>query len=193
VSQPISKKPWLFIISGFLAGTLAGLVLLDIIGVLDIRSLFPGSTSESQEGAASYEIGSPAPDFVLEDLSGNPVKLSELKGRLVVLNFWATWCTPCRTEMPEFQEIYQQNEQDLVVLGINLEQSPGEIQEFISQLKVTYPILLDTDGLVSRLYKVIQLPNTYFIDRQGILRVRHIGFLSSDQFQEYLDKVGVSE
>jgi len=95
--------------------------------------------------------------------------------------------------MPEFQEIYQQNEQDLVVLGINLEQSPGEIQEFISQLKVTYPILLDTDGLVSRLYKVIQLPNTYFIDRQGILRVRHIGFLSSDQFQEYLDKVGVSE
>ena len=193
MSQPISKKPWLFIISGFLAGTLAGLVLLDIIGVLDIRSLFPGSTSKSQEGAASYEIGSPAPDFVLEDLSGNPVKLSELKGRLVVLNFWATWCTPCRTEIPEFQEIYQQNEQDLVVLGINLEQSPGEIQEFISQLKVTYPILLDTDGLVSRLYKVIQLPNTYFIDRQGILRVRHIGFLSSVQFQEYLDKVGVSE
>ncbi len=193
MSQPTSKKPWLFIISGFLAGTLAGLVLLDIIGVLDIRSLFPGSTGGSQVGAASSEIGSPAPDFVLEDLSGNPVKLSDLKGRLVVLNFWATWCTPCRTEMPEFQEIYQQNQPDLVVLGINLEQSSGEIQDFVSQLSITYPILLDNDGLVSRLYKVIQLPNTYFIDRHGILRIRHIGFLSSNQFQEYLDRVGVSE
>jgi len=186
-------KPWLFIISGFLAGTVAGLVLLDLIGVLDILSLFPGSARESQVGAASYEIGSPAPDFVLEDLSGNPVKLSDLKGKLVVLNFWATWCTPCRTEMPEFQEIYQQNEADLVVLGINLEQTSSDIQDFITQLSITYPILLDLDGKVSKLYKVIQLPNTYFIDRQGILRIRHIGFLSSDQFQEYLDRVGVSE
>jgi len=193
VSQPTSKKPWLFIISGFLAGTLAGLVLLDIIGVLNIRSLLPGAVSGSQVGAESSEIGSPAPDFVLEDLSGNPVKLSDLRGRLVVLNFWATWCTPCRTEMPEFQEIYQRNEQDLVVLGINLEESPSDIQDFVSPLNITYPILLDKEGLVSRLYKVIQLPNTYFIDRQGILRIRHIGFLSSDQFQEYLDRVGVSE
>jgi len=193
VSQPTSKKPWLFIISGFLAGTLAGLVLLDIIGVLNIRSLLPGAVSGSQVGAESSEIGSPAPDFVLEDLSGNPVKLSDLRGRLVVLNFWATWCTPCRTEMPEFQEIYQRNEQDLVVLGINLEENPGDIQDFVSPLNITYPILLDKEGLVSRQYKVIQLPNTYFIDRQGILRIRHIGFLSSDQFQEYLDRVGVSE
>jgi len=193
VSQPTSKKPWLFIISGFLAGTLAGLVLLDIIGVLNIRSLLPGAVSGSQVGAESSEIGSPAPDFVLEDLSGNPVKLSDLRGRLVVLNFWATWCTPCRTEMPEFQEIYQRNEQDLVVLGINLEEPSGDIQDFVSPLNITYPILLDNDGLVSKLYKVIQLPNTYFIDRDGIIRIRHIGFLSSDQFQEYLDRVGVSE
>jgi len=193
VSQPTSKKPWLFIISGFLAGTLAGLVLLDIIGVLNIRSLLPGAVSGSQVGAESSEIGSPAPDFVLEDLSGNPVKLSDLRGRLVVLNFWATWCTPCRTEMPEFQEIYQRNEQDLVVLGINLEESPSDIQDFVSPLNITYPILLDKEGLVSRQYKVIQLPNTYFIDRQGIFRIRHIGFLSSNQFQEYLDRVGVSE
>jgi len=168
-------------------------VLLDIIGVLNIRSLLPGAVSGSQVGAESSEIGSPAPDFVLEDLSGNPVKLSDLRGRLVVLNFWATWCTPCRTEMPEFQEIYQRNEQDLVVLGINLEESPSDIQDFVSPLNITYPILLDKEGLVSRQYKVIQLPNTYFIDRQGIFRIRHIGFLSSNQFQEYLDRVGVSE
>lgn len=193
MSQHTSKKPWLFIISGFLAGTLAGLVLLDIIGVLDIRSFFSDSTGGSQVGAASPDIGSPAPDFVLEDLSGNPVKLSDLKGRLVVLNFWATWCTPCRTEMPEFQEIYQQNQPDLVVLGINLEEPPSDIQDFVSPLNITYPILLDNDGLVSKLYKVIQLPNTYFIDRDGIIRIRHIGLLSSDQFQEYLDRVGVSE
>ena len=193
MSQPINKKPWLFIISGFLAGTLAGLVLLDIIGVLDIRSLLPGSSGGSQTGVASFEIDSPAPDFVLDDLSGNPVRLSELKGRLVVLNFWATWCTPCRTEMPELQETFQQYEPDLVVLGINLEQSPAEIQDFIGQVNVTYPILLDKDGLVSKLFKVIQLPNTYFIDRDGIIRIRHIGYLSSDQIQKYLVRVGVFE
>ena len=193
MSQPISKKPWLFIISGFLAGTLAGLVLLAIIGVLDFRLLIPGLAGRSETGEVSPDIGSPAPDFVLDDLSGNPVKLSDLKGRLVVLNFWATWCTPCRTEMPEFQEIYQQYEPDLVVLGINLEQKPAEIQDFVSQLGITYPILLDIEGLVSKLYKVIQLPNTYFIDRQGIIRIRHIGFLSSDQFHQYLDRVGVDE
>ena len=95
--------------------------------------------------------------------------------------------------MPEFQEIFQQYEPDLVVLGINLEQSSGEVQDFVSQLSITYPILLDNDGLVSKLYKVIQLPNTYFIDRDGIIRIRHIGFLSSNQFYEYLDRVGVSE
>jgi peroxiredoxin len=149
--------------------------------------------SGSQTEAASFVIDNPAPDFVLEDLSGNSVKLSDLKGRLVVLNFWATWCTPCRTEMPEFQEIYQQYGPDLVILGINLEESPGEIQDFISQLGITYPIPLDEDGLVSKLYKVIQLPNTFFIDRDGTIRGRHIGFLSSDQFKEYLDKFGVSE
>ncbi|OGO30466.1 MAG: hypothetical protein A2Z16_02620 [Chloroflexi bacterium RBG_16_54_18] len=180
-------------ISGFLAGTVAGFLLLDIIGVLDVRSLLSRSASGTQSGAASFEIGSPAPDFVLDDLSGNPVKLSDLKGRLVVLNFWATWCIPCRTEMPEFQNIYRQKEPDLVVLGINLEQSPGEIQDFITQLDITYPILLDEEGQVSRLYKVVQLPNTFFIDHDGIIRMRHIGFLSGEQFNEYLDKVGVSE
>ena len=169
------------------------MLLLDLIGVLDIRSLLPGSASGSQTGAATFEIDNPAPDFVLNDLSGNPVKLSDLKGRLVVLNFWATWCTPCRTEMPEFQEIYRQNQPDLVVLGINLEQSPAEIQDFISQLGITYPILLDEEGLVAGLYKVIQLPNPFFIDREGIIRKRHIGFLSSDQFNKYLDEVGVFE
>ena len=95
--------------------------------------------------------------------------------------------------MPEFQNIYRQKEPDLVVLGINLEQSPGEIQDFITQLDITYPILLDEEGQVSRLYKVVQLPNTFFIDHDGIIRMRHIGFLSGEQFNEYLDKVGVSE
>lgn len=193
MDQPRSNRPWFFILIGFLVGTLVGFGLLSMIGVLDLRSIFPGGLEKARTSVPLPGVGSPAPDFTLTDLDGEPIKLSALRGQLVVLNFWATWCEPCRAEMPELERIYQQYQPGLVVLGVNLQEQPEDVRRFTRSINVTYPILLDPDGLVARLYKIIQLPNTYFIDRQGTIQARHIGSLSAEKLQEYLDSMGVSE
>jgi peroxiredoxin len=185
--------PWLLILSGILIGSLGGIGLLIEFGVVDSGSLFPGLTHQSLAQVGLPGIGKPAQDFTLQDLSGNPVRLSELKGHVVVLNFWATWCGPCAVEMPGFQQIYEKYSPDLVILGVNLEESPDEVSKFVESMHITYPILLDPGGGVNRSYQIIDLPNTFFIDKQGIIRYRHIGLLSEDQFEEYLANIGVVE
>lgn len=167
--------------------------MLNWMGVLELQAWMPGRTAGGQTAAALPGIGSPALEFSLPGLDGEQVRLSEFIGRPVVLNFWATWCSPCLTEMPEFERIYRAQQPDLVVLGVNLQESPEAIQEFTTSMGITYPILLDQDGDVSRLYKVIQLPNTYFIDRQGTIQARHIGLLSLSQIKEYLARIGNSQ
>ena len=187
------KTPWFFILSGFLTGTLVGLGLLIGFGILDIKSILPGLAEKSIPGGGALKVGLPAPDFELTDLSGKRVRLTDFRGRVVVLNFWATWCGPCRTEMPVFEEFYKQYAPDLMVLGINLEETSQEILGFSGPLGITYPILLDPEGLATRIYQVIQLPNTFFVDRLGIIQFRHIGLIYPDQFREYLVSLGAGE
>jgi len=110
-----------------------------------------------------------APDFALRDLDGNVVKLSDYRGKKnVVLNFWATWCSPCKVEMPDLEEIYLQYGDDLVILGVDIQEPIGEIHEFLNEeIRVTYPILLDSEGLVTLGYNIFAQPTTYFINKAG--------------------------
>ncbi len=114
--------------------------------------------------------GGPAPDFALQGLDGRIYRLSELRGRAVLINFWATWCGPCRTEMPAIEEVYRRYADGrLVVLAVNVEEDTDRVAPFVQRLGLSFPILLDRDGAVSRRYRVTGLPTTYLIRPDGTI------------------------
>ncbi len=120
--------------------------------------------------------GQPAPDFALRSLDGQVIRLSELRGKIVLVNFWATWCAPCRAEMPDLEAVYQQERDSLVVLSVNVEgvsidDARRLASDFRDELGLTFPIVLDSpNGDVFQQYKLKGLPDSFFIDQNGILR-----------------------
>jgi peroxiredoxin len=145
-----------------------------------IATLAPGSGDWLEAGDAAYE-------FSLNDLDGNPVSLSDFRGRPVMLNFWATWCVPCRVEMPELQQaLSDYQDQNLIILAINQQESPDEVQTFFEEYDLSLTPLLDSDGEVGRLYSMINLPGTVFIDPDGQVTAIHRGILAREQIDEYL-------
>lgn len=127
--------------------------------------------SASASPSVSPRVGFLAPDFTLDRSDGETVTLSDLQGQAVILNFWATWCAPCRAEMPALERVYQaQRDKGLVVLGVNQMEPKERVERFLAEVGVTFPIALDLDAAVGRLYRVYAMPTTYFIDRQGVIR-----------------------
>ncbi len=117
------------------------------------------------------QAGFPAPDFELPTLDGGTARLSDLRGKGVILNFWATWCPPCRFEMPALQRVYQENQDRIVVVGLNLTASDdiNAVRAFIQEMGLTFPIWLDVEGEVADMYNLVALPTTFFIDAQGTI------------------------
>jgi cytochrome c biogenesis protein CcmG/thiol:disulfide interchange protein DsbE len=112
-----------------------------------------------------------APDFSLVNMEGQEIRLSDFRGHPVMVNFWASWCPPCKTEMPSFQKIYTEYEaQGFVILAINAQESRATALAFAQSRSITFPILLDEDGTVSRLYLANSLPTTLFIGKDGYIR-----------------------
>ena len=126
--------------------------------------------------ASAPQEGAPAPEFTLTTLDGQEVRLSQYRGSVVVLNFWATWCGPCREEMPLFEQAHRDRAHEgLVVLAVNVEERPGLVRPFVERLALTYPILLDDRGAVARRYRVRSYPTTYFVGRDGRIEGRRVG------------------
>jgi peroxiredoxin len=121
-------------------------------------------------------LGHPAPDFTLQTPAGESVSLRELQGQPVVLNFWATWCGPCRAEMPELQRLHERlAPAGVVVLGVNQGEGPGAVAAYREELGVDFPTAMDQRLGVSRMYGVNSIPKTFFIDRDGVIRSIFIG------------------
>ncbi len=139
------------------------------------------------------EIGAQAPDFALRDLEGNEVRLSDYRGRTVLLTFWATWCGPCRLEMPAFEERYLELKDDgFTVLGLNYDEPVEDVSGFRDELGLSFPLLLDPGGSVQRLYRIRGYPSSIFVDPQGVVRVVHIGLITEGQLSDYLVELGYS-
>jgi len=118
-----------------------------------------------------------APDFTLKDLDGNQVNLRDFRGKVVFLNFWATWCPPCRLEMPTMERLHVElNDQGLVILAVNYREGPEEIQAFLKQHDLTFTALVDEKAEVFELYKAWSLPTTYLINKKGEIVGRVIGY-----------------
>ena len=127
-------------------------------------------------------ISGPAPNFTLKSLDGKNVKLSELAGNVVLINFWASWCGPCLQEMPLLNAIHKKYEPlGFTVLGVNVEENSGNAKAFLADRGVDFPVLLDTKNKVSKLYDVIAMPTTVVVDRDGNMRFLHKGYKAGDE------------
>jgi peroxiredoxin len=131
--------------------------------------------------SAKYEpltVGKVAPDFELPGLDEKQVRLSDFRGKVVFLNFWATWCKPCREEMPSMEILYKNFERDgLVVLAVSIDRvtTKKDIPPFVKGMSLTFPVLVDSWGQTDKRYKLMGVPETYIIDQQGVLREKVIG------------------
>lgn len=134
------------------------------------------------EGAnVEAAVGSLAPDYLLENVDGGESRLSDFRGQPVVLNFWATWCLPCRQEMPQLVQAYEKYKDDgLVIIGLNMQQGRGVIEPFAEERGVEYPLLIDRDGDLGDEYRLLGLPTTYFIDSDGVIQSVFTGPLEDE-------------
>ena len=134
--------------------------------------------------AWSASVSGPAPNFTLKSLSGKNLKLSELAGNVVLINFWASWCGPCLQEMPLLNAIHKKYEPlGFTVLGVNVEENSDNARAFLAERGVDFPILLDTSNQVSQLYDVVAMPTTVVVDRDGNMRFLHKGYKTGDEKQ----------
>ena len=121
-------------------------------------------------GIIEFEEKIEAPDFRLKDLNGHEVTLKDHRGKIVFLNFWATWCPPCREEMPSMEKLYSEfRDKDFIMLAIDLRENAEKVKRFKEKLKVNFPILLDIDGRVGLDYAIRAIPSTYLVDREGYI------------------------
>lgn len=140
------------------------------------------------------EIGKVAPDFELAKLDGTEVKLSDLKGKKVILNFWATWCGPCQQEMPDMEAFYKEHKGNVEILAINYtpsEKGGGEekVSNFAKEKGITFPVLLDKNIDVTTAYKVITIPTSYFIDTKGVIQDKFIGPMTQKEMEKRITKL----
>src|SRR5690625_3326828 len=144
----------------------------------NIEDLPDDIVDESLDLESGIEINNEAPDFELKNLKGETVKLSDYRGKTVMLNFWASWCPPCRVEMPHMETYYQdyKDEDNVEILAVNMTTlergSQDKVPEFVSKHNLTFPVLLDEKGVVKDLYKVMVYPTTYIINPEGIITDR---------------------
>ena len=137
-------------------------------------------------------VGSPAPDFKFQSPDGQSTSLSSLRGKPVLINFWAIWCPPCRDEMPYLQEIFEGwSDKGLVMLAINVGESPSKVKGFLQSHNLSLPVLLDTKGNIAQKYNIRGIfPTTFFIDKDGIIQVKIIGaFPSKEAIEKKLSKI----
>ena len=139
--------------------------------------------------ASSGLTGQPAPDFALKSSSGENLRLSEYRGDVVMVNFWATWCGPCRQEMPLLDQLYTRYQRvGFSLLGVNIDDDSSKAMNMVSELGVSFPVLFDARKDVSRLYEVEAMPVTVLIDREGMVRYVHHGYEPGIE-EKYLDQI----
>ncbi|HLS81115.1 MAG TPA: TlpA disulfide reductase family protein [Steroidobacter sp.] len=142
-------------------------------------------SAPSSTGAGSTA----APSFALPSRNGDMISLADLKGQVVMLNFWASWCGPCRQEMPLLDQMYKRySALGFTLLGVNVEANTQDAERWLGDTPVSFPILFDRDSKVSKLYDVSAMPSTVFIDRNGDVRYLHRGYRPGDE-GEYLDQI----
>ncbi len=166
----------------------SGAALPGIIEVAGRPQLNSISGAAASVPATGINVGDLAPDFEIVTDSGETLSLSDLRGQIVLLNFWATWCGPCRVEMPDFEAAYQSHaDEGFTILAVNNRETPDDVRGFRNEIGVSFPFALDEQGTVQTLYNVKGYPITYLINRAGVIVARFVGPMSAPQIQQAVD------
>lgn len=172
----MARKGLIFLLIGLGLGVLLGAVILF-------------NTNSSNKGP---KVGNPLDAFQINRLDGKTLRLADLKGKAVLLNFWATWCIPCQDEMPLLEKYAQKYADNLVVIGIDSGEDSGVVSDYVKKLGITFPIALDSSGDLTRSYLINGFPTSLFVDKEGVLRNLHIGALREDLLTGYLRSIEVT-
>lgn len=162
-------------------------LLLALLGTYGERWGLSGIGQSGATGVA--RVGEQAPPFTARSLDGGTVSLEDFRGRVVVLNFWATWCGPCRVEMPEFERYQARLGDRVAILGVNMQEPPTLVAPFVRQYALTFPILLDESGAIAAPYRVTGLPTSVILDRAGIIRERVVGPMTRDVLARRVERL----
>lgn len=141
-------------------------------------------------GCSGIGKGSQAPDFSLVDLKGNTIDFADFRGKNVYLNFWASWCDPCKEEMPDMEKISSQYpEEDFAILTVNTGEDEVTVQSFIQNNGYTFPVLLDTTLDVAKLYQTNDIPVSFFINKEGIISSKKVGLMTEEEMKQAIDQL----
>ncbi|MCI0790999.1 MAG: TlpA family protein disulfide reductase [Chloroflexi bacterium] len=147
----------------------------------------PDVTAIPATASEIARVGEPAPDFVLDLFDGSKVRLSDFEGKVVVLNFWASWCPPCRREMPAFERTWQEyRDQGVVFVGVAVQDNEADSRAFAKKVGVTYPIGMDWNGRILRSYRPTSMPTTFLIDREGVVSRRIANYANEGMLKIFI-------
>ncbi|MFJ7754738.1 TlpA disulfide reductase family protein [Peribacillus muralis] len=171
---------------------IASALLLSLITIAIVQAVDnePNSQEET-DSLGGLKIGAKAPNFSLKTLDGKQVELADYKGKKVMLNFWATWCPPCKKEMPDMELYTKQAGDDVIVLAVNIDPE-NDVQSFVKENGITFTIPLDSNSAknpVNEQYKVLSIPTTYFIDKKGDIRHKVISAMQLKDMERYMNSM----
>jgi len=160
------------------------------LGIVLFISLISAQASPQEYTAIPVEVNYPAPDLGLNDLQGNPVSVKDYLGKVTLVNMWATWCPPCKAEMPTLEAFYKKYKDDgFIIVGINDGEAPHVVASFVQDFGLTFPIWLDQQYLSEKAFKTINLPSSFVIDRNGTIRLMWIGAISKKALENYVSPI----
>ena len=189
VAWPVARNPFVGVALAILAIVGAVWLLEDYLASED-DNLEAATGVVVEGGGVTPRVGEVGPDFTLEGLDGRPISLSGFRGRPVLINFWASWCPPCRGEMPDLEELQREYaDAGLVVLAVNLREEPAAAQRYAETLGLTFPIALDRSARVAARYNVSALPTSYFVGPDGVIRDLNVGALTGRALRGKVAKV----
>jgi peroxiredoxin len=163
------------------------LVFVSLVGVMAVAIYMQVNSLERPP--VGTRIGELAPDFTGTTLEGSTITLSDFRGQIVLVNDFATWCGPCQVEIPDLIEAYHAESGNMVIIGLNLQESESKVSEFKEEYNIPYPLVMDPDGELTDIYRPVGLPTSWFIDSDGVVRYVHAGPMTTAMVQEAVDAI----